>query len=200
MTGRRGPFRGLTLIETLIGAALLSLLMVVAHRLLIYSSHFAVQVRTTEEVQQASLTALGVLTRELAQSSPSSVAAETNGVIFASPRGPDGQVAYDPITGAMLWQRWVCYAVQDLQGESRLARYEEPIVPPVQTAPSVPPTYDVAYFVGAGVTRRVVASPITQLTVNSAGPGLYDVEVVGEKIALGQPFKITVQSTAKPGN
>ena len=148
---------GVTLVETLIACALLVLVVGATLTLFVESLVYYSALDDANTLTQGGQIAMNRLCTELAESHAGSIQwnASPPGVVFASPKGADGRFHYDPSTNALLWQGYVCYYVGQVQGVRSLVRKELyfssiPMALPT-SPPSVPSTYNTAYFQAASL-------------------------------------------------
>lgn len=126
---------------------------------------------------QSGQTAAMRIRDELEESDLYSIHIDTSppGIVFATPRGPNG-FDFDPTTGALRWQRYVCYYVDTMRGVSTLVRKEIPISAVPSSLPTSPPlipsTRYSAWFRAASLSPSWVCSGVTMI-------GLSDVPYSG---------------------
>jgi hypothetical protein len=155
----------MTLPETLIAAAVMSLLLsAVALSFSLASSYFRSGL-SDQTLQSGAQMALRLMTADIAATAPKLVAHGTGpeGLVLASPYDSGGQFEVSP-DGGLLYQKWVCYYL-DPSGQ-RLLRQEQPLSKP-STTPAPIPTVPTMIALN---TPRVVATNVTSLlfTINGA--------------------------------
>lgn len=155
---------------------------------------------TTVQLQQDSLLALMWLTRELGESNPKTVATFANppGVLFASPRDANGNIALDT-QGLVKWQKFICYYLEDRNGVSCLVRKEQMLdhpdigLSPPPIAPPAPRSFQTtAYYKNLGVPSRTVAQNVINLTATGISP--LELEVQVHKKDMGRVFELNLKA------
>lgn len=92
------------------------------------------------------------------------------GIVFASARLPNNKIAFDEDNLQPIWQKWVCYYLEQGQADLRLVRKEEPLGAPGTTPPIVPTGKDTEYFRTSVDGGRVVAHGVTELELVDGQP------------------------------
>lgn len=137
------------------------------------------------DLQAESLKALNWLNSEFAETTEDGVLDETAtadpGIVFASPRDLNGRVRLDP-SGRLLWQKYVCFYTDTLNGDPVLMMKVRPIAS-ATTDPGSPPSV-VDMKSDSTLERRVIARNITSFT--------------GDPDNLS-PWEITLEASAKSG-
>lgn len=154
-----GVRRGMTLIETIVSMALISVALTTIYSM---SSMFLTnsrQLQAQADLENSAQVAVMRMVSDLSDSHPASVTTGPApvGVVFLSPRDGSDRFQRDA-AGALYWQKWVCYY---LDGNRQLVRAQIPFAP-VTTPPN--PTHSTADFQTQG-TRRVVARNVTGMQV-----------------------------------
>lgn len=118
------------------------------------------------EVQQQTIQAIRWIKQEMEEGSYKSLQGltdPTTAVVFGSPRDLDGKIQFDGDN--MLWQKFVCYYVSEIQGQLVLLRGELLFDDAAKAAPPVPASLTISSFTEPGAKQRVMARHIESLTV-----------------------------------
>lgn len=112
------------------------------------------------------------------------------GIVFATPRTSDGRFDYDPTSGALRWQRYVCYYVDTVRGISTLVRKEIPIAAVPSSLPTSPPlipsTRYSAWFRAASLSKNQVCSGVTMIGLSDVPySGLVSLQLQLDSAPLG---------------
>lgn len=171
----RARFRGTTVIEVLVACSVLMMLLGALYLLMVGGMRYFMQGRAFQTVQQQSLVGLRNVLAELQDSRRDSFqysAAPVPHIIFLSAARPypnAGHVQQDA-SGAVNWQKWVCYRVSG--AELQRDEWVGPGLP--STTPPALPGY--AAFNFTGPEMKVIARNITELNC-SDGPTVNSVFV-----------------------
>ena len=127
--------RGFTLPEILISTGIMSMVLLGAYSLIVFSLRWNAKMSDTVATYQQALKATTRITHDLGTGSQSSFIYDIDGeaFAFASARPSRGPYQLDS-TGQVLWQKHIVYYVED----GTLYRNELPIVPPQAGPPETP--------------------------------------------------------------
>lgn len=130
------------------------------------------------EIRQQALVGLSHISDELRATSQASVltaSVPAPGLVFASLKDQDGAIAYDDsdpdeTRRRPLWQKFVCYYLEDQADESKvIIRKEEPlatlVADPIPTPTSTSPVRDPLFFSTATLEKRLIARRVSEFTV-----------------------------------
>ena len=158
----------MSLAEVLVAMALFGMISTSIALLVNAAATYARRAETRAELQRTSLYVLSSLSRELVETSADCVAyapttALRPGVVFASPRGIDGQVGYSA-SHRLLWKTWVAFYWDRDTG--LLYRAMEEISPATPFKPNpVSLLVTVESLAGsAGASRRVLARRVSEFS------------------------------------
>lgn len=159
-----------TLPEILVGLFLVSIVLAALGGLLRGAIRFYTDQSATLEVQKNCVLALRRIGRDLRETSSDSIDATTaNELIFASPRDINGVVEYTD--GRLMWQKYIKFSIQNINGLSVLTRQEDALDRPT----SIPPPTRFSDF-AVPDSRAVQAHFLDTLKVKIDG-GKAEVEV-----------------------
>lgn len=196
--------RGATLIEVLVGGALILgiLSATVAILLACYRHH-----RETEAavaVHESALKALTLLERELKDSSEKCVAevGSPTGLVFATPMQANGTMTLDSTSKRPVWQRWIAYYLQPAGERFRLIRKEESISSPSDVLPTLEPSHNTAHFAALS-GGSVIARSVKEFEVSVGSTvDIYLVcdEIVHKGTSTQAEFAVKVATKVTPRN
>lgn len=169
------PERGLTVIETLVVCTLLGLLTTgMVMMFASYGRHVQLTQRRTDYINQAQK-GLVRLEQEMTNSSSTHLVIASNSVVFPVAQSSLANPLVLNADGRLLWQRWICYAVDTKTSE--FWRGETSIATPA-TSPGNAPT--LASF---SKSRKRLSYPALSFSVSAGtASGLYVVSInVGDK-------------------
>ena len=126
--------KAFSLPELLVSLVLVSFVMVALIGLLREAVRFYSDQSVSLEVQKNVVVAMQKLAKELRESSPLSVGQGDKSITFASARDANDQVIYD--NGELMWQKYVRFSVQEIDGSSVLLRSVQPLADPMADPPS----------------------------------------------------------------
>lgn len=156
--------RASSLLELLVAMGLMGLVLVGVATLIGRGVDYYLDSNDGIEVRQQLLFGSAWLSKELRDSSIDVVRVEADGLVFPSTRGVDGSYQFDS-AGRSLWQKYICYYVDDPNNPQRLLRKEvaltSPPHPPEQVNPPDPynesPAYTPTWFRNnAAIPERVI--------------------------------------------
>lgn len=174
-TSRRNRQRGMTLIEILVVSALLLALLGTVNAVLSLSLHTYKPSLNYIDAQQQAMRAIRKITRELADAAENSITTDSVGVVFVSGRGTDDLFHFDS-AGQVLWQRYVCYYVDVVDGTNKILRKEIDITP-TTTVPD-PVAYTPTQMQAlTSVTATTVCQDVTSLTLTTGDPVQVEVSI-----------------------
>lgn len=167
---RHGRRRGALLVEALISAFLLVVLLLVVLGSFVQSLQYHAQYDDANALTQRAVIASTRIRNELVDANRQSVHFDVTppGIVFATPRGADGQYRYDLTTGDLLWRRYVCYYVDIAR--QRLVRKEEDIAAPPSTPPAIPINRTSAYFAASPLGETWTCAGVSALQASVAVP------------------------------
>ncbi|MEW6277252.1 MAG: hypothetical protein AB1758_01430 [Candidatus Eremiobacterota bacterium] len=182
---------GSSLIEMLLCCALMGLLMVCIQRMMAAAVRYYQNSNATTEIQQNTLVGMAALSTEMVEGNRGSFRVDSNppltGLIFGSPRGADGKVRYEGTK--LLWQKLVCYYVEEVNGVKCLVRREQPSGP-TTFPPLISNAEDCESFQAQpGLPRKIVARNISRLDSTQSFP--IPITIEGE-ITVSYTFKVEV--------
>jgi len=157
LSGRR-RYKGFSLIEVTVYLTLLILIMGGAMAIMLLANCFFGSTLDNNAVQRDAQATMMRLSRELEESKEDQVLfsedGEPKGVIFISPRDEAGEFEYDfSGEGRLMWQKWICYFVEENGGKLKLLRTETPIMPTTEPTPT---TWTTSHF--QAIHKREVVS------------------------------------------
>ncbi|MBI3925142.1 MAG: type II secretion system protein [Armatimonadetes bacterium] len=118
---------GFTLVELLVTLALLGILLTGLYLTLLSALRYLSVAQAQQEVGQEALKAAVALRGEVQETRASTlrISSSPPGLVFLSPRKPDGSVEWDR-WGRLIWQKWICFYLED----ERLLRKEKSLAQP----------------------------------------------------------------------
>jgi hypothetical protein len=143
----------------------------------------------TIDVQRSSLAALARLTQELGEGDPRSLGAESNCLVFASPRDSQGRLHFDA-SSRLVWQKFVTYYWAQFNGAPCLLRKERAFAP-TTTPPSVPPLIT-SLRDDDTVVPAVVSRNIAEVSFSGANP--VDITVTARIVESEKEFEVKLSS------
>lgn len=188
--------RGLTLPELLVACGLASLVLAGLTVLFVQAIRYHRSLQTSLELQENNLSAIAILSRDISETSLASVGAEPTGVVLASPRGLDDLLQVDA-QGRLLWRKWVCFYVEDVNGVPCLVRKEEALASPQDTAPVVPAGMNVLYFQGSAAPYSVLARDVEALDFEVVDQ-VVKLHLVSSLVKAGETYRIESRSDVAP--
>lgn len=216
--------RGATLIELIVVMFLMSLMMISVGALMREGQNFYFGSIESLDLQKDALVAISRVSNELGDTNISSVrvypdpqAADrpaavppdtvfnSTGIVFASPRDATGNFQFDS-AGRIVWQTFVCYYVQTINGSPALVRKVTPIPPlpglppPPRLTPPDPDLEgrDLAYFQGSGDPTQMIGKGVVGFEATLLSD---TVEVRSNSAVAGRyQFEFEVESTILPRN
>ncbi|MBT9588148.1 hypothetical protein IV102_32725 [bacterium] len=151
--------------------ALVSLLLLSIDRVLLSGSRYLSRTTLITELQQACVMASSRLVTELLESNAGCVRGDSLNqryVTFGTPRNDKGETTFDPTSGELNWYNIVGYYVAMQGDEPSLFRKNEAISPTATAPPSIPASYDDAYWKGYAQPTRMVAHRVYFVEVVSS--------------------------------
>lgn len=170
----RSLHRGFTLPEVLISTGIISMVLVGAYALIVFSLRWNTKMSDTVATYQQALKASTRISHDLGTGSQSSFIYDLDGFAFASARPLNGPFQLDN-SGQVLWQRHILYYVED----GILYRHELPIVPP-QVGPPETPDLSVlkSQITGKGA---IMARKLSELEIEPGSGASIVFKVAGEQ-------------------
>lgn len=166
--------KGTTLLELLVYAALLILVFTGIFGIFIASVKYYNSANASIKVQQSALEATYRLTRELSESSLSSVVlynGTPKGIVFMSPRTTTGTVSHNSTSGfegEVTWNSYVCYYLEtDAEDSTKFQLVRKVKGVAASDEPTASALYTAAYFSsgsGASIKGQVLAHRIETLS------------------------------------
>lgn len=152
--------RGSTLIEMLLGCTLLGLFFTGTYATLVLARQFYAGAQQQRDALDSAVTAVHRLGRALSAGAGASFVYQTDppACMFLSGE-PPGRVFEVDATGALLWQKWVCFY---LDVQRRELRMSEVSIVPTATLPDPPEFAAMLATPGLPVARDVQAFNVTQ--------------------------------------
>ncbi len=134
-------------------------------------------------IQEQTLLCITRITRELAETASATVQAEPDGLVFASPRDENSVGNQDPDDGRLLWQKFVAFYVQEVDGVAVVLRKEK-LIPTGSRSPD-PPSPAGGYSLASikaddTLPARQIARDVGQLRCEQLGE-LVRLEIVVRK-------------------
>ena len=188
---------GMSVPEIMVAMAIFAIVLssvaqMIRHTVRYYNTH----VQATE-IQQQAIQAAQWISQEMQEGSYRSVIsapAPSPHIIFGSPRDVDGKLSFED--EVMLWQKFVCYYVTSMKGESLLARGELAFEKPAKAAPPVPSAITMDSFLDPSARQRVMARHI-----ESIGVEVLDSAEIEIKANLNDgAFTLTLKTSVEMGN
>lgn len=186
--------RGITLIELLVATAIFSLISVAAFKILVEGGKYVRLNQLAIDAQRSGLFLLSEIGSGLQATKPTLIDVGPEGVILASSNTPDGRAEFDPITGALLWQKWVCYYLDN----EEVTRREILLTIPTST-PGPPPTFSDFNAIDPvkSLGREITNFQVTQI---GASPPLWAIDVTVGSMTNAQRYGIELHSEVGPRN
>lgn len=173
------------------GIVMASVGQITRHLTRFYNTHVAAL-----EVQKQAIQAARWLSQELKEGSYQSVANLTtpaSAVIFGSPRDLDGKLKF--LDESMLWQKFVCYYADEIDGQLVLRRGELLFEKAAQAPPPVPDSIGLSSF-ESSAKDRIMARHIESIAVTVSDSA--EIEV---KANYGNgAYVLKLQSNVEMGN
>ena len=178
--------RGLTLIEVGVFSGMLLLLTLLLSALLAKGQVYTRNTSYYSVAHRESVRALNKIRGELSRATPHFLAINRERIYFLSsktePPGPP--IEFDPDTGGILWQRWVCFFL-DAQS-SQILEAEQSLTIPTSTLLTSPhPPVDFNHFQNLE-NRRTVARGIVSLQMQQLGRQTVQCSVSAEHDGAGR--------------
>lgn len=191
--------RGVTLVELLIAMAIFGLIATLIGVLVRSGVTYSRRSQARSELQRASLFLLSQLASELSESSPDCIryaeGVEPPGIVYATPRGSDGQVTYS--NRHLLWKTWVCVWWDEAQGV--IFRAQAPLPSPTTFKPDPTPSgYDCSITSMLSSTSQ--HRPLTRNVSGFSISGGREVQIALE-VSLGEGSRrsrLTTRSGIRP--
>ena len=193
---RRGlTCRGLTLVETMISMALMSLAVTTVYSLFSMFLANSRAISAQAELEGSAHAAMARMTADLADSKATTISLGTApvGVVLLSPRDGNDRLQRDD-AGNLLWQRWVCYYLD--AGSHTLVRATIPLAAATISPPPNP--YTTSSFLSQG-TRRVVARGISSMLLTGSNPINLTATFV-TSVSTANDLQVTLTDAVKPRN
>ncbi len=174
--------QGVTLLEILITCTLLGLFFTGTYSTLLLARQFYAGAQQQRDALDAAVTAVNRLGRALSAGDGASFLYQTDppACMFLSAEPPQRVFQVDA-SGALLWQKWVCFY---FDAPSHELRVTEMAIPPTPTLPE-PPTFAAMLAApGLPVARDVQAFNVTQAFPSS---------VFAYQVTAGTGYRITVE-------
>jgi type II secretory pathway component PulJ len=160
--------RGLTLVELIVAGGLAAIVSTILYASLIMATRYHHLIADAGHTQQAAMRALTAVTAAATGGLRASVRADSDGIVFASAQSPSGVHDVDE-SGRLLWQKFVCFYVQD----GVLYRRERAFAPSA-TPPDTPSPREVASDAALpssvmvrGIASAAFSASIAQVTARS---------------------------------
>lgn len=155
---RAGSRSGLTLVETLVAMALLGMVLTATYATLVLAMRYQQKHDDAMAVYQEALKSMNRMEQALALGSPDSIVVEPEGFVFISAGRPEGPFEIDSSTGQVLWQKAVCFYV-----EEGVLRMKEQTLAPTATLPATPTLQSM--IDDEDLPSTLLADGVTELTV-----------------------------------
>lgn len=166
---------GTTLVEMLVYSALFGMVFTGIYMVFNAAVKYYYITQSSVWVQQNSLTAINQLSREMLESSLSSVilySSDPKGIVFMSPRTSSGTISYNTNSGyegRVYWQKYIAYYLYtDPNDASKKAIFRKEKTVTQTDTPSSSSTYTTSYFAtggGSTLSYKIVASNMTDFDV-----------------------------------
>ncbi|MGE0494080.1 MAG: PilW family protein [Vulcanimicrobiota bacterium] len=160
--GRADAF---TLPEVMVAGSLMLLVLGAVLRLMIAGNAYLSLQEGRTELQKDVTLAFLWMSRELRETDADSIQVAPDGAVFASPRDFSGEVKFDS-AGRMLWQKYICYYVEEVAGKPCLVRKAVAISPPAVSPPPAPPVDSVR--LDNSINYQVKARNVKSVTFNNS--------------------------------
>jgi hypothetical protein len=192
---------GIGLVELMVSSALMILLTYGAYQVFINGLRLAKDSEAKLTMQKNLITSIGLLSREISESNPSSVRYDRipEGVVFASPRSATGALALAG-SGDMSWEKVIAYYVSK---EKRLVRKEwmlDPYVRQSGFAPSLGAGFSTANLRDEPLPARVVARGLELFEVQFSG-NIANIEVSASQTdSRGRKHVVRLETAVRINN
>ncbi|MBI3927886.1 MAG: hypothetical protein HY319_20260 [Armatimonadetes bacterium] len=189
--------RGVTLLELLIASGLVLLVALSVLALFEAGVRYVRESEARLDIQRDALVAMALVTQELSESNPVAFRTDPDppGVVFGSPRNLEGTLIVDS-SGKLIWQKFICYYLEDSGAERRLIRKERMLDPTVRV--SFPPApgagLSTADFLVLPIPARTIAGGIESFAVTPSTQ--VDIELTAARRDWkGRDFRVRLQSS-----
>jgi prepilin-type N-terminal cleavage/methylation domain-containing protein len=186
--------KGMSLVETLVASALMSIVILAAIQLLVEGGRYLRINQQATDAQRAGLAILSQVGSGMQATRPDLISTDAFGLVFATPFKEDGTVVFDSLSGELTWQGWVCFYYED----STVTRRERPLAVPTDSPSSVPTPQSFA----ADRVRKVFSSEVSAFSVNQAStsPPIWSVDVTVGSMTDKQRYGTQLHSEVGPRN
>ena len=192
---------GMSLIELMVALGILSIIATGMFQVFQEGLRLFRTNQAATDAQSAAIKTLAKMNTELINANPDlvEVYSAPSGVVFASPLIENGNAQFHPVTGAVYWQKYVCYFhVPDLSDpiKGKLYRSEAPISDEVGIEPGYSGNsslsqveagmQDTNYFASAThLDRRLLGASVSGFTVKEFDGSIEDANGAREAVSLG---------------
>lgn len=209
---RKRVRRGFSLIELMVTLGVMSVVMVGAFQIFQEGMQLFRTNRAAADAQASALKVMGRVGVEVVNAKASVAqhypagAGVPPGIVFASPLDDDGNSRFDPITGELYWQKYICFFYEPNDAtttKGKVYRVTEPIPPENAAgtghtdifgvvAPGVAARTTTYFQVSAGLDRRLLGDDISGFNVE-----VYAGDIGGAGAAEITSYNVTVEAGDK---